>query len=641
MWHVPRWSQAVDAIAKAFQVADYTEKGLSRTYSLNGKRDKSNQLLKRIIDTITKDNSRLVTLLNLYFDVIQVGLRELHTLPLTPNKSVHVCRRTFYDCWVMPLLESLNHKLESQSQEALLLREIVLLLKDYYTENPAQSVDGYLNNRISSLLPRGACSSFKQQLYKNRYRRFFSMNDGLLEELKSELALGGLDQQKVEQYSKQLDLMFKSGAVLRSVDKWLGAEAQESIICREQQKQTVEKINQYTNTAHTESHNFHSIFSSEISTFWRLVGHEVIDPKSVLNHPKNMTHSEINRLWPMLLQTEVDYQLRHCADNCYLEEVYAYCLTYAPKQFQQYMNEDAIKSMGSLADLQLMNGVEHKQVEKIHHQIQQSVFLAIKKMLVALHGERQLGHYGVSLASTLISNALSERYRLTENKLTPLLNVMVENLSTDDSLFPIFDFVTPFGLRECGTPGMPIQHAQDIYKDDEAIIYSLALRLHNQRIYKLYGASNELPYLSYPLLKLEQLLDKLFASAVTLNEVTPQTAVMIFRDESIRMRTGEKGNPCWRLSDATPYFILRNLELHLQLIGLIRHNKVFLTPNIDRYYSMSNLEKRRVLKLLDPIAYRRDLKQWWMAKKSRYSSSNSYQVEGEFFLRSNHPRIKR
>ncbi|WP_218190812.1 hypothetical protein, partial [Klebsiella variicola] len=69
-------------------------------------------------------------------------------------------------------------------------------------------------------------------------------------------------------------------------------------------------------------------------------------------------------------------------------------------------------------------------LKKRHHQIQKMAFLALKKMTVALHNERQLGLYGVALASSLIAASLSTTYRITKNELTPLLNVLVDNLPT-------------------------------------------------------------------------------------------------------------------------------------------------------------------------------------------------------------------
>lgn len=105
----------------------------------------------------------------------------------------------------------------------------------------------------------------------------------------------------------------------------------------------------------------------------------------------------------------------------------------------------------------------------------------------------------------------------------------------------------------------------------------------------------------------------------------------VFRDHDIRRHEGENGNPCWRLSDATPYYLLRNLELNIQLIGLMYKDYVCLDTGINHYHSLSNTDKRRVLKLLDPVAYRKDLKKWWHQKKAQSSGKCFFEVDGERF----------
>lgn len=102
MWSIPTWSLAVDGLVTAFSMAEGKDKKLSKTYSLSGKRSRSDKLLSRILGSLAGENPQLNLLINLYLDVIQTGLRELHTQQLYPVVSDKVCNLAFYEVWVVP-----------------------------------------------------------------------------------------------------------------------------------------------------------------------------------------------------------------------------------------------------------------------------------------------------------------------------------------------------------------------------------------------------------------------------------------------------------------------------------------------------------------------------------------------------------
>lgn len=638
MWRVPDWSQTVDGMATAFSVVGSGGKKLSRTHSLSSKRSKSGDLLNGLIESLAGKSSQLTMLLSIYLDVAQAGLRELHTLHLLPSLTDKDCHQAFYDVWVIPFLISLRQRIIFQSEEDVLLRSIVTLLQDYQAVSHQFTADSFLNKRVIALLPYGYCTDVRMQMHNNRNRRVFSFNteeqSKLLVEVRSQLISGNRSSQEVEFILQQLSLLFRGGAVLRAIDKWLGGGKRISHVGVEQQEKTAQKFSNYAENVIGESHVFLELFAQETNLFCQLVGHVDIAPDSHIGEPDLMSAEEKNRLWPMLFLQALEYKLVNCPEDYYLEELYDFCEEYAPEHLKCHLNSKEMELHRTDADLKYAMGTTtYEDLQKRHHHIQKMAFLGLKKMTVALHNERQLGLYGVALASSLIAASLSTTYRITTNELTPLLNVLVDNLPTNNELFPQYWFITPFNKRELGTPGTPLKKDQDIAKDDEALIFALACRLHNHRLYQLYGDKKEIFHVGYPYMKMDALLEQLFADGVGVKTLTPQAVEAVFRENNIRRRENDNGNPCWRLSDATPYYILRNLELHIRLTGLIRNDIVYIYNGIDAFYSMSNADKRRVLKLIDPDAYRSDLKLWWASKKAKFGGKSVYEVEGEFYVR--------
>lgn len=635
MWRVPDWSQAVDGIATAFSTLDGGGKKLSKTYSLSGKRSKSNDLLGKMVKSLAGKNQQLTILLPIYLDVVQVGLRELRTLHLLPSAPDKDCRQAFYEIWVIPFLISLRQRIAFQSAEAVLLRSVVSLLQDYQAVSHLQTADSFLNKRVIALLPHGCCADVRMQMHNNRNRRVFSFNAEdqreLFVEIGIQLTAGDRSRQEAEHILQQLSLLFRGGAILRTVDKWLGGGKRITQMGVEQQEKTAQKFTNYAANVIGGSHIFLELFAQEVNLFCQRIGHVDIAPDAHTWDPEQMSEEDKNRLWPVLFLQALENKLVNCPEDYYLEEVYDFCEEHAPKHLQHHLNIEKMKFHRIDAEFEYALGSPHEDIQKRHHQIQQLAFLALKKMTVALHHERQLGLYGVALASSLIAASLSTTYRITTNELTPLLNVLIDNLPTNNRLFPQYWFITPFNKRELGTPGKPLKKGQDITKDDEALILALACRLHNRRLYRLNGDNKVIFHVGYPFMKLDALLEQLVADGAAVKILTSQAVDAVFRDHNIRRREGDNGNPCWRLSDATPYDILRNLELHIQLTGVIRQDIVYICKGIDAYYSMSRAEKRRVLKLIDPDAYRSDLKRWWASKKAKFSGKSIYEVDGEYY----------
>ncbi|WP_155007496.1 hypothetical protein [Klebsiella variicola] len=637
MWRVPNWSQAVDGMATAFSAVGSGGKKLSKTHSLSGKRSKSGDLLDWLVENLAGKDPQLTMLLPIYLDVAQAGLRELHTLQLLPSVTDTDCHQAFYEVWVMPFLISLRQRIAFQSEEAVLLRSVVALLQDYQEVSHQFTTDSFLNKQVIALLPHGCCADVKMQMHNNRNRRVFSFNveeqSELFVEVRSQLMSGDRSPQEAEHILQQLSLLFRGGAVLRAVDKWLGGGKRISHVGVEQQGQTAQKFANYAANVIGGSHIFLELFAQEANMFCQLIGHVDIEPDAHTGDPDLMSEEEKNRLWPVLLLQALEYKLVNCPEDYYLEEVYDFCEEHAPEHLKYHLNSEEMEFHRIDAELEHEMGATYEDLKKRHHQIQKMAFLALKKMTVALHNERQLGLYGVALASSLIAASLSTTYRITKNELTPLLNVLVDNLPTNDSFFPQYWFITPFNQRELGTPGTPLKEEQDIAKDDEALIFALACRLHNHRLYQLYEDKKEIFHVAYPYMKMDALLEQLFADGAGVKTLTPQAVEAVFRENNIRRRESDNGNPCWRLSDATPYYILRNLELHIQLTGLIRHDIVYIYNGIDAFYSMSKADKRRLLKLIDPDAYRSDLKRWWASKKAKFSGKCVYEVDGEKYVR--------
>ncbi|KLR48518.1 hypothetical protein [Enterobacter ludwigii] len=636
MWRVPDWSQAVDSMATAFLTLAGGAKKLSKTYSLNGKRSKSNDLLDKIVKSLAGKNQQLTLLLPIYLDVVQAGLRELRTLHLLPSASDKKCRQAFYEIWVIPFLISLRQQIAFQSEEAVLLRSVVSLLQDYQAVSHLQTADSFLNKRVIALLPHGCCTDVRMQMHNNRNRRVFSFNaedqHELFVEIGIQLTAGGQNQQEAEYILQQLSLLFRGGAILRTVDKWLGGGKRNSQMGVEQQEKTAQKFTNYAANVIGGSHIFLDLFAQEANLFYQFIGHVEVVTNANNGDPNLMSQEDKNRLWPALFLQAFENKLINCPEDYYLEEVYDFCEEHAPEHLQHHLNREEMECLRIDAEMEYALGAPHEDIQKRHHQIQQMAFLALKKMTVALHNERQLGLYGVSLASSLIAVSLSTTYRIITNELTPLLNVLIDNLPTNDRLFPQYWFITPFNKRELGMPGAPLKKGQDITKDDEALILALACRLHNRRLYRLNGDNKKIFHLGYPFMKLGALLEQLVADGAMVKTLTPQAVDAVFRAHNIRRREGDNGNPCWRLSDATPYDILRNLELHIQLTGVTRQDIIYICKGIDAYYSMSRAEKRRVLKLIDPVAYRSDLKRWWASKQAKFSGKSSYEVEGEYYV---------
>ncbi|EPF6609596.1 hypothetical protein ACS0ST_11055 [Klebsiella aerogenes] len=631
MWSIPTWSLAVDGLVTAFSMAEGKDKKLSKTYSLSGKRSRSDKLLSRILGSLAGENPQLNLLINLYLDVIQTGLRELHTQQLYPVVSDKVCNLAFYEVWVVPFLLSMKQHIVNEGPESEQLCHLISLLLEYQAVSHKQTVDRFLNKRVLALLPHGCCVDFKMQIHKNRNRRVFSFNASAQQEqlaaIRRELKPG----ESTEESIGKLSMLFRSGGILRCVEKWLGGGKWTRRVDDEQQARTAEKITTYAESVIINSHHFLTNFSQEVGLFYQLTGHAEIEPEAQLADPDDMSPEEINRFWHALLLKKMENSFLDSSEAFFLEDVHQFCVEYAPPHLQQYLSTEEIETVIRERDWYLYTGAPREQVIIHHDQVQQMAFLALKKIVVDLHAERQLGLYGVALSSTLISLALSNTYRITTNELTPLLNILIENLPTNNNLFIDYPYQTPFNTFETASPGMPRKQGQGVEKDDEALIFALACRLHNLRIFRLYENIDRLHFLASPFGRINALLEQLFSSSNDVKALSPQIVESLFREHGIRRHEGENGNPCWRLSDATPYYLLRNLELNIQLIGLMYKDYVCLDTGINHYHSLINTDKRRVLKLLDPAAYRRDLKKWWQQKKTQSSGKCFFEVDGEHF----------
>lgn len=633
MWSVPTWSLAVDGLVAAFSMAEGKDRKLSTTYSLGGKRSRSDKLLSRILGSLAGENPQLNRLLRLYLDVIQTGLRELHTQQLYPVVSDKVCNLAFYEVWVVPFLLSMKQHIDNESSESEQLYHLISLLLEYQTVSHKQTADSFLNKKVLALLPHGRCVDFKRQIHKNRNRRVFSFNAAAQQEQVEAIRRELQPSESAEELIRKLSMLFCSGGVLRCVEKWLGGGKWDHRVDDEQQARTAEKITTYAESVLINSHHFLSNFSQEVDLFYQLTSHVEIEPDAQLVDPDDMSPEEINRFWHVLLFKKMESSFLESSEAFFFEDVHQFCVEYAPPDLQQYLSIEEIETMIRDRDRYLRIGAPREQIMIYHDPVQQMAFLALKKIVVALHAERQLGLYGVALSSTLISIALSNTNRITTNELTPLLNILIENLPTDNNLFIEYPYQTPFNTFETASPGVPRKPGQGVEKDDEALIFALACRLHNLRIFRLYENIEELHFLASPFGRINAVLEQLFSSCNSnaVKTLSPQMVESIFRDHDIRRHEEENGNPCWRLSDATPYYLLRNLELNIQLLGLMYKDYVCLDTGINHYHSLSNTDKRRVLKLLDPVAYRKDLKKWWHQKKAKSSGKSFFEVDGEHF----------
>ncbi|EOY1431225.1 hypothetical protein ACXD9I_002550 [Yersinia enterocolitica] len=633
MWSVPTWSLAVDGLVAAFSMAEGKDKKLSKTYSLSGKRSRSDKLLSRILSSLAGENLQLNLFLSLYLDVIHTGLRELHTQQLYLVVSDKVCNLVFYEVWVLPFLLSMKQHIANESSESEQLCHLISLLLEYQTVSHKQTADSFLNKKVLALLPHGRCVDFKTQIHKNRNRRMFSFNASAQQEQVETIRRELQPSESAEELIGKLSMLFRSGGILRCVEKWLGGEKWVRRVDDEQQARTAEKITTYAESVIINSHHFLSNFSQEVDLFYQLTGHVEIEPDVQLVDPDDMSPEEINRFWHVLLFQKMESSFLDSSEAFFFEDVHQFCVEYAPPDLQQYLSTEEIETMIRDRDWYLLMGAPREQIMIYHDPVQQMAFLALKKIVVALHAKRQLGLYGVALSSTLISIALSNTNRITTNELTPLLNILIENLPTDNNLFIEYPYQTPFNTFETASPGVPRKQGQDVEKDDEALIFALACRLHNLRIFRLYENIERLHFLASPFGRINALLEQLFFSSNSnaIKTLTPKMVESVFRDHDIRRHEGENGNPCWRLSDATPYYLLRNLELNIQLIGLMYKDYVCLDTGINHYHSLSNTDKRRVLKLLDPVAYRKDLKKWWHQKKAQSSGKCFFEVDGERF----------
>ncbi|WP_265437232.1 hypothetical protein [Aeromonas media] len=632
MWRIPTWSNAVDGIASAFSAVTVGEKKLSYTHSLQGKRDRTDELLGRVIRLLSGDSKKLTMLLKVYLDVIHIGLRELHTLKLYPSVSNNICHQAFYEVWVLPFLISLSKRADLEGPHSVLLRNVVALLQEHYVVSHEHDVDSFLNKRVIALFPRGFLTDIKMQIYKNRNRRVFSFNDENQNKLFSDIINELGEGECTEKLLQELSLLFRSGAILRSMDKWLGGGKRTIFIDRQQQERTAQKLSLCAEILVITPHLFLEHFNQEVDIFCQLIGRVECESEQQVGDINEMSEEEISRHWPVLLIKTIDDKFLHCTEGFFLEAVHNFCVEFAPLNLQQYLNSEEISKITFERDFCCYGNVIEKEVVRLHEQAQKIAFLSLKKMVIALHSERQLGLNGVTLASTLIAIVLTNTYRITNNELTQLLNVMVENLPTNNELFPQQTFTTPFNRSEYGSPGMPLKKGQDISKDDEALIFALACRLHNEHIYSLYKEIDELHFLAYPFTKIDAALEQLFSYCSNIKDITSQTIEVVFRKHGIRRFLHDNGNPCWRLSDATPYFILRNIDLLIQITGLKQDDFVCLHNGMFQYCNMSNADKRRLLKIIDPVEYRKDIKKWWAEKKALSRGQQIFEVEGNNFL---------
>ena len=301
MWSVPTWSLAVDGLVAAFSMAEGKDKKLSKTYSLSGKRSRSDKLLSRILSSLAGENPQLNLFLSLYLDVIHTGLRELHTQQLYPVVSDKVCNQVFYEVWVVPFLLSMKQHIVKESSESEQLSHLISLLLEYQTVSHKQTADSFLNKKVLALLPHGLCVDFKTQIHKNRNRRMFSFNASAQQEQVETIRRELQPCESAEELIGKLSMLFRSGGILRCVEKWLGGEKWVRRVDDEQQARTAEKITTYAESVIINSHHFLSNFSQEVGLFYQLTGHVEIEPDIQLVDPDDMSLEEINRFWHVLL----------------------------------------------------------------------------------------------------------------------------------------------------------------------------------------------------------------------------------------------------------------------------------------------------------------------------------------------------
>ena len=627
MWITPTCSQAVDNIARVFECAEEKQKKVGLIFSLDGKREKIRDVAEKVARYISGGEVQFEHRLYVWFDMMQVGLRELHTKPLVTRPDKELCQQIFFGYWVLPLFDAITQEAMAFQPQGL-LTDVNALLQDYYDGEP-QSADAFLNKKISRLLPHKKCPHFKQQLHKQKKRSSFSLQENhyraALNDITQELTVNGLSQTEINDCMVKLRATFKAGAVLRRMVKWCGIFHSEHRLSRQQRSEITRKLRRFSPWVTLYPAKLAMCFSAEMAQYTCAMAGAGSDEEVVQRDISQLSREDIERYWPALLQREVDAVLEYCDHGCYLEDIYDFCAEYAPDSLLSAINKRHIVTQKQAAEKLFQSG-ERQELEKANDLLQKDIFTALKKMLVELNRQRQLGFYGTQLASMLMSFALTSRSRLTEHELTPLMNILIDNLSTDNALFPNYPFVTPFGSTECATVGQPFAAGDAIEKDDVAQINAMAMREYNQRLYRQIGCSQ---FLAYPFHNLERLLSAIFAA----ERIDQQVIDAVFRKEKIRRTISDKGNPCWRISDATPYVILRNLEMYLYLLGLDHQGVSMLTPAMEQYHLLPDSEKRYLLRAIDPEAYRHDLKLWWAAKKARHHHQAVYQADGEYFTR--------
>lgn len=637
MWITPSWAQAVDGITRALGLTEEKQKGAAKTHSLVGKRTKSTVLIDRVIGVLAEGDTSLTHMLNIYGDLAQIGLRELHTKPLITRQDDTACRQIFFNCWVLPVLESLAQQTKILQLKAPFIHDLNTLLREYYypaEEGPLYSVDGFLNRRIGQLLPRGSCTDFKQDIHKGNLRGLFSPDERAfgdkLAELREDLKRNGVNDVDTEMHIDKLRRLFRAGAILRSLEKWLGVFDPRNRLDSVSLARIAQNLSQPDPTLILMPQRFLSDFDVTVSIWLERLQHQRAPANRLIT---DFSTEERELFWPALLQREIDAVLLQSDVEFFLADVYAFCEAWAPAWLQQCFDPLSLCKLVNEYDRQFLLSDEPCDLEPMIKKIQKAIFNALKKMTVAMHQHQQLGHYGRRLASLLIATALSSENRITEHELTPLLNVLVENLSADGRPFRPFSFVTPFHQRVMATLGELPQSGEEIYKDDEAMIFALAIAEYNKHLFSLYPGEPDPSYLSYPFIKLDAILCELFAVTPDLMAINGDIVKALFQREKIRIREGEKGSPCWRLSDAGPYTILRNLEMYLKQLALEHDGRVWLKPGIDRFYCLKPVEKRRILRAIDEEAWGQELRLWWEGKKARREGRLSYEVNGEHMLR--------
>lgn len=636
MWITPNWAQAVDGITRAFGMSEEKQKSAARTHSLVGKRTKTTLLIDKVIGVLAEGDASLNCLLNFYCDLAQVGLRELHTKPLITRLDDMTCRQIFFICWVLPMLESLEQQTKINQLKAPFIHDLTTLLSEYYypKEDEQQcSVDAFLNRRIGQLLPRGTCTEFKQDIHKGNLRGLFSIDEcayrDKLSELREDLARTVSNEADTEMLIDKLRSLFKAGAILRSLEKWLGVFNPGNRLDNVSLARITQNLSQPDTTLFEKPQRFLSDFDVTVSIWLERLQHQRIpDSRSV----DSFSIEERELFWPALLQRGIDDILLHSDLDFFLADIYAFCECWAPAWLKQNLDSQLLCELANNYDLQLLLTDEPSDLEPIVKKFEKAIFNALKKITVAMHQRQQLGHYGRRLASLLIATALGSENRITEHELTPLINVLIENLSADSRPFRPFSFATPFRQAVMAPLGEVPKSGAEIYKDDEAMIFAFAIAEYNKHLFSLYPAEPDPRYISYPFIKLDAILCDLFIFNPDLRAIDVDVVKKLFRREKIRIREGVKGSPCWHLSDAGPYTILRNLEMYLKQLALEHDGRVWLKPGIDRFYCLKPAEKRRVLRAIDEEAWRQELRLWWEGKKARRQGRISYEVNGERML---------